>query len=515
MQYKEEKVIVLDFGAQYAHLIARRVRHLSVYSELLPYDTSPSEISKINPSGIIFSGGPSSVHEKGSPRPQLEIFELGIPILGICYGLQVMVDILGGEVIKAPKREYGKASLEIDEESDLLSGIGPKTTVWMSHGDAPTKPPNGFITIGHTENSPYAAIRDESAQLFGLQFHPEVSHTPEGSKILQNFLFKVCKCKGSWMMESFVDSSVDSIKQLVGEGEKVLCALSGGIDSTVTAVLLQRAIPSNLTCVFVDHGLLRLNEANNVKSILEGKLGLNVMFEDEGARFISKLNGVFDPEEKRKIIGEEFIRSFEQFSDQHGPFEWLAQGTLYPDVIESAGGTGPSSRIKAHHNVGGLPEKMAFKLIEPLKDLYKDEVKTVGALLGLPKSFLEKHPFPGPGLAVRIIGEVTTEKLRICRDASAIVEEEITSSALYAKVWQAFAIVGDDRATGIQGDQRSEGYMVTIRVVESVDAMTADWTRLPFDLLEKMSNRITNEISKVSWVSYAISSKPPSTIEPQ
>ena len=508
-----EKIIVLDFGAQYAHLIARRVRELAVYSELVPYNITSDEIVKIKPSGIILSGGPSSVYDERAPKCDPKILELGVPVLGICYGLQLMVSMLGGEVVRAKKREYGKAELKIDDDKSVFKGFGRSTVTWMSHGDAPVKLPRNFVTIAHTENSPYAAVRDASSKLFGVQFHPEVSHTPQGREILRNFLYYVCNCKGTWTMESFVDQSTSEIRNMVGK-ERVLCALSGGIDSSTTAVLVHKAIGNNLSCVFVDHGLLRKGEAEQVVNAFQN-LGIEIIPVDAKEAFAKALDGIEEPEKKREIVGEEFVRTFTDFSRERGPFQWLAQGTLYPDVIESAGASGPASKIKTHHNVAGLPTWMEFKLLEPLRGLYKDEVRNLASLIGVPREVIQRHPFPGPGLAVRVIGAVTKEKLDICRSASAIVEEELRVANLHDKVWQAFAIVGDDKAVGVLGDERKYGYIVTIRVVESVDAMTADWARIPHEILENMSNRITNEVLGVTWVAYAISSKPPATIEPQ
>lgn len=509
----QEKIIVLDFGAQYAHLIARRVREASVYSELVPFDISASKVAEIAPKGIILSGGPSSVYDEKAPKCDPKIFDLGIPVLGICYGLQLMVSTLGGEVVRAKKREYGKAELSVDDASSIFAGLGSSTTTWMSHGDAPIRLPSSFRAIGHTRNSPYAAIQDKTGKLFGVQFHPEVAHTPRGNEILRNFLYKVCKCRGEWTMESFIDNSIAEIRKKVGN-EKVLCALSGGIDSSTTAVLVHKAIGSNLTCLFVNHGLLRKGEHEHVVGLFKN-IGINMVDVDESETFLRALEGVEDPEKKRQIVGEEFIRAFTKFASMHGSFQWLAQGTLYPDVIESAAAGGPAVRIKTHHNVAGLPPWMEFKLLEPLRDLYKDEVRKLASMIGVPEEIIERHPFPGPGLAVRVIGAVTKEKLEICREASAIVEEELKMAGLYNKLWQCFAIVGDDKAVGVLGDERKYGHIVTLRVVESVDAMTADWAKIPHDILEKISNRITNEIPDVTWVTYAISSKPPSTIEPQ
>ena len=511
MLMNKENVIVLDFGGQYSHLITRRIRDLSVYAELLPYDKSAKEIESLNPLGIILTGGPSSVYDDNSPKPDPKIFDLNIPILGICYGLQIIVDNMGGSITRTDKREYGKATLSIPFEQKLFYGIGSKTDVWMSHGDATKILPDNFKSIASTENSPYAAIC--SNNLYGVQFHPEVTHTSDGTKILKNFLYEICVCKGLWTMDSFVDSSINQIKSQV-ENDSVLCALSGGVDSSTVALLLHKAIGDRLTCVFIDHGLLRKNEANDVLAMFD-KLNIKIIFYNKSDRFLNLITDAIDPEIRRKLIGQEFIKVFEEISKQNGPFKWLAQGTLYPDVIESATTKGPAATIKTHHNVGGLPENLSFKLIEPLRELYKDEVRNVAKLIDLPVDILKRHPFPGPGLSVRIIGKFTNEKLSICRDASHIVEEELKKANLYDSVWQAFAFVGDDQAVGVLGDGRKMGYIVTVRIVESTDAMTADWVKLPFDVLDNISTRITNEVDNVSWVTYAISSKPPSTIEPQ
>jgi GMP synthase (glutamine-hydrolysing) len=514
LQKDIDKVLVLDFGAQYAHLIARRIRECKVYSELIPHDTTAEDIAQLKPKGLVFSGSPASVYHKDAPLPDPAIYELNIPILGICYGLQVIVHQLGGEVVRADKREYGKAVLHITDTTDLFKGFKSTTACWMSHGDLAKSIPVGFKPIAYTENSPYAAIRDREHKIYALQFHPEVSHTPRGKKIIRNFLFEICKCKPNWTMPSFIERAVEDIRSKVGS-ERVLCALSGGVDSSTTAALVHKAVGDQLTCIFVDHGLLRKNEAEEVVRTFRDTLGIKLIVIDASKRFLERLKGVVDPEEKRRIIGEEFVKVFTEASIKYGPFQWLAQGTLYPDVIESAASQGPASRIKTHHNVGGLPPHLEFKLLEPLRELYKDEVRKIASILKLPDSIVKRHPFPGPGLAVRIIGEVTEEKLRICREASSIVEEELKRHNVYDKVWQAFAIVGDDKAVGVLGDARSYGYIVSVRVVQSTDAMTADWVRLPYKVLERISNRITNEVPGVTWVTYVISSKPPATIEPQ
>lgn len=507
---KTDKIIVLDFGSQYAHMICRRIREHGVYSELLPYDTAAAAIAEMGPKGVIFSGGPSSVYEPGAPTCDPAIFRLGIPILGICYGLQLTSHLLGGTVGRAKNREYGKAELLIDAKSKLLDGVENRGQVWMSHGDFVEKMPAGFKKVAHTENSPVAAM--ERGTIFGLQFHPEVLHTTAGSRILGNFVFDICGCEKSWSLEDFAKSQIDGMKRQIGAG-RAICALSGGVDSATAAILAHKAIGSRLTCVFVDTGLMRKNEREQIRHIFGNSFGINLKIVDGSKRFLEKLKGVSDPEEKRKVIGEQFIRVFEEEAAASGDDdEFLVQGTIYPDRIESASTSKAASRIKTHHNVGGLPKNMKLRVVEPLRDLYKDEVRHVARVIGLPDEIVERLPFPGPGLAVRTIGEVTEEKLRICRDASAIVEEEIQKAKI--KVWQAFAVVGDDMATGVLGDERKLGHMVTVRVVESSEAMTADWLRLPYHVLESISNRITNEVPGVTWVTYAISSKPPSTIEP-
>lgn len=510
-----DKIVVLDFGSQYSHLICRRVRDSNVYCELVPYNLPLDKIMDLDPKGIIFSGGPASVYAKDSPKPDSKIFEAGIPILGICYGHQLIIDHYNGKIKRVDKREYGNSSLEISDKTNLFRNIQSDTLkCWMSHSDAAEILPEGFKILGKTNSSFSAAIGNNERKVFGLQFHPEVAHTESGDIILNNFAKVISRASPEWSMTNFVETITNEIKSKTKD-ERVLCAVSGGIDSTACAVLISKAIKNNLTCVFVDNGLLRENEKETVQEIFNEKLKIPLSVVDASERFQKKLEKITDPEVKRKKIGEEFARVFTEFAENEGPFHWLAQGTLYPDVIESGVSGGPATVIKTHHNVGGLPEWLHLKVLEPLRFLYKDEVRNVARILGIPQDILNRHPFPGPGLAVRIIGEVTPEKIRIVRRASKIVEDILIEDKLYDKVWQAFAIVGDDRAVGIIGDERLEARIVTIRVMESVDAMTADWVRLPNDTLEKISSRITNEIENVAWVTYAISSKPPSTIEPQ
>ena len=506
-----EKIVVLDFGSQYSHLICRRIREFSVYAELVPYDISIEELKKLEPKGIIFSGGPSSVYKSNAPIPKNEIFEMKLPILGICYGHQLIVDNFGGKVKRANK-EYGSSLLTIENDTDLLSDIGESIRAWMSHGDEAEQIPSNFEIIGHTESAKAAAIANHEKSIYGIQFHPEVVHTEQGTQILKNFALKICKVKPEWTMEKFVETCVEKISKIEGN---VLCGVSGGIDSTVAALLIHKAIGNRLKCVFVDNGLLRLDEEKEIEEMFTKNFSVNFNSINAKPQFLSRLKGITEPEQKRKIVGEEFIKIFTEFSEKNGPFKWLAQGTLYPDVIESGVSKGPASVIKTHHNVGGLPEWLDLKILEPLRELYKDEVRVVAKILKVPDNLLTRHPFPGPGLAVRIIGEVTEHKLKIAKVASKIVEQELREAQLYDKVWQAYAAVGDDKAVGVVGDERKYGNIVMIRVVDSVDAMTADWTRLPNGLLEKISNRITNEIEDVTWVTYVVSSKPPATIEPQ
>jgi GMP synthase (glutamine-hydrolysing) len=506
-----DRIIVLDFGSQYSHLICRRIREFSVYAELVPYDISLEKMQELNPKGVIFSGGPSSVYSNDAPKPDSKIFQMNLPLLGICYGHQLIVDNFGGRV-KRSNKEYGHSVLTIDNGSDLLGGLGGSVRAWMSHGDEAEKIPNGFEIIGHTERSKAAAIANKQQAIYGIQFHPEVVHTENGVQILKNFVLNICGAKQEWTMESFVERTVREISEIDGN---VLCGVSGGIDSTVAALLIHKAIGDRLKCVFVDNGLLRLGEEHEIEKMFKENFAVNFTAVNAKRQFLDKLRGTSDPEKKRKIVGEEFVRIFTDFAEKRGPFKWLAQGTLYPDVIESGVSKGPAAIIKTHHNVGGLPDWLDLQVLEPLRDLYKDEVRKVAAILGVPRKLLLRHPFPGPGLAVRIIGEVTEKKLEIAKIASKIVEEELEVAGWYEKVWQAYAAVGDDKAVGVVGDERKYGNIVMIRVVESIDAMTADWTRLPHDVLAKISNRITNEIDDVTWVSYVISSKPPATIEPQ
>jgi GMP synthase (glutamine-hydrolysing) len=513
----QQKVLVLDFGSQYTQLIARRVREAKVYCEIFPYNAGMEKIKEFNPKGIILSGGPSSVYDPGAPLIGKDHLELGVPVLGICYGMQLMTHLLGGVVAKASKREYGRAELALDDESDLLKYVGgtgdsPENTtvVWMSHGDRIEKMPDGFSVIAHTDNSPTAAMADHSRKFFGVQFHPEVAHTPQGFQILKNFL-AICGCEPSWTMASFIEYSVDIIKKQVGN-KNVICALSGGVDSTVAAALVHKAIGDQLTCIFVNNGVLRKGEAERVRQTLS-TMGLKLIYADVSETFLSRLAGVEDPEKKRKIIGNTFIDIFEAEAGKIDGAEFLAQGTLYPDVIESVSFKGPSAVIKSHHNVGGLPEKMKLKLVEPLRELFKDEVRELGAELGLPEDIIWRQPFPGPGLAIRILGEVTKERLEVLREADAIVLDEIKKAGLYREIWQSFAVLLPVQTVGVMGDERTYESVVALRAVHSKDGMTADWVHLPYELLGAISNRIINEIKGVNRVCYDISSKPPATIE--
>ncbi len=513
---RAEKILILDFGSQYTQLIARRIRENKVYCEIHPFNMPPEEtIGSFKPMGIILSGGPSSVYEKGAPVCTPEIYNLGIPVLGICYGMQLMAHQLGGKVKKAAKREYGRANLIIDDVEDLFHGLNPAPKaypVWMSHGDKVRRLPPGFVPIAHTGLSPIAAIKHKEKPSFGVQFHPEVVHSSIGNDVLKNFIQRICKIKPRWTMKSFIKNTVEAIKEKVGQ-DRVICALSGGVDSSVVAVLMHKAIGQQLTCIFVNNGLLRKNEAEIVCDFFNRNYKLNLVHRDDSKRFLEQLKGVVDPETKRRIVGHEFIRSFEKEARRIGNVRYLAQGTLYPDVIESVSLRGPSAVIKTHHNVGGLPEVMNLELIEPLRELFKDEVRKVGLELGMPEEIVYRQPFPGPGLAIRILGEVTTERLAILREADAIVLEEMKKAALYRKVWQSFAVLLPIKTVGIMGDQRTYEHVIALRVVESLDAMTADWSHVPYSLLGNISNRIINEVKGINRVVYDISSKPPSTIE--
>jgi GMP synthase (glutamine-hydrolysing) len=513
MNIHEEKIIILDFGSQYSQLIARRVRENRVYCEILPYNTSYDEIKRQGPKGIILSGGPHSVYEPNAPLPEKKILQGEFPILGICYGMQLLAYMLDGEVLNAQNREYGHSRLRISEFSNLFHGFEDNAhQVWMSHADRVVNLPPGFIPIAQTDNSPTAVMMRKDKPVFGVQFHPEVVHTPEGNRIIQNFLFRICNCQSNWTMASFIDYTINRIKEEVDDA-KVICALSGGVDSSVTALIIHKAIGSQLTCVFVNNGVLRMGEEWNVRQTFQEHFHMNLVYVDAQERFLSRLSGVTDPEKKRKIIGNEFIFLFEEEAKKIPGVKFLAQGTLYPDVIESVSVKGPSATIKSHHNVGGLPDKMNLKLIEPLRELFKDEVRMVGRELGLPEAIINRQPFPGPGLAIRILGDVTKQRLEILRQADVIVLEEIKDAGLYEKIWQSFAVLLPVRTVGVMGDERTYDNVISVRAVTSQDGMTADWARLPNDLLGKISNRIINEVKGVNRVVYDISSKPPSTIE--
>ncbi len=510
---EREAIIVLDFGSQYSLLIARRVRESHVYCELVPHDAPWEKIAPLNPKGYILSGGPASVYAAGAPLAPAYVYESHLPVLGICYGMQVITKQLGGQVKPGKKREYGHAILHLSNlDSPLFVDLPDSTPVWMSHGDKIEEMPPDFAPIAYTENSPFA-VMGNAGNIFGLQFHPEVAHTPEGKTILKNFVHRICGCKGNWTMGNFVNESMDRIREQVGDG-KIINALSGGVDSSVVATLIHRAVGDQLTCIFVNNGLLRREEAERTLKVFQLNLGMNIVYVDASDRFLDKLKGVTDPEQKRKIIGEEFIKVFEEEAQKIGKVDFLAQGTLYPDVIESVSSVSTASaKIKSHHNVGGLPAKMTLNLLEPLRYLFKDEVRQVGLKLGLPEEMVWRQPFPGPGLAIRCIGEVTREKLEILRDADFILMHEIKKAKLYRQLWQSFTVLTDVRSVGVMGDFRTYGYLVAIRAVTSDDAMTADWARLPYDLMATISNRIVNEVSGVNRVVYDITSKPPSTIE--
>lgn len=510
MQIINEKIVVLDFGGQYNQLIARRIRDLGVFSELVPHTITAEELKEISPKGIIFSGGPNSVYGEGAPRCDENIFDLGIPVLGICYGMQLMSHHFGGKVEAANHREYGKAMISVDNPTRLYEGLPQQQSVWMSHGDLVVAPPEGFVVDATNPSCPIAAMSDVSRKLYGVQFHPEVRHSEFGIHLLENFVYKVCECEGNWSMENFIEIEMEKLKELVGD-RKVLCALSGGVDSSVVAVLIHKAIGDQLTCMFIDHGLLRKGEAESVMETFSQGFNMNVIKIDAQDRFLGKLKGVSDPEQKRKIIGNEFIYVFEEEATKLEGMDFLAQGTLYTDIVES--GTATAQTIKSHHNVGGLPEDMKFKLIEPLNTLFKDEVRKVGTELGIPEEIVWRQPFPGPGLGIRVLGEITEEKLEIVRESDAILRDEIKKAGLDREIWQYFTALPDMRSVGVMGDARTYDYTVGIRAVTSIDGMTSDWARIPYDILEKISTRIVNEVKNVNRVVYDVTSKPPATIE--
>lgn len=514
-----QMLIILDFGSQYSELIARRIRETEVYSEVLSYRTTAEQLKQLNPKGLILSGGPNSVYDNGAPHCDPAIWDLGIPVLGVCYGMQLMVEQLGGAVERAQRGEYGKASLHIDDPTDLLTNVDDGTTMWMSHGDAVTQLPPGFEVLAHTENTPCAAIADHERKLYGVQFHPEVVHSQGGIALIRNFVYHICNCQPTWTTEAFVEEAIREVRGKVSD-KRVLLALSGGVDSSTLAFLLHRAIGDQLTCMFIDQGFMRKEEPERLIKLFKDRFHIPVHYVNARDRFLAQVVGVTDPEEKRRRIGHEFIRVFEEESKRLGPFDYLAQGTLYPDVIESADtnvdpktGERVAVKIKSHHNVGGLPKDLQFKLVEPLRKLFKDEVRKVGRSIGLPEEIVRRHPFPGPGLAIRIIGEITEERLEILRDADFIVRDEIRKQGIYHDFWQAFAVLLPIRSVGVMGDQRTYAHPVVLRLISSEDGMTADWSRVPYDLLETISNRIVNEVPGVNRVVYDITSKPPGTIE--
>jgi GMP synthase (glutamine-hydrolysing) len=508
----QEKILILDFGSQVTQLIARRIREQSVYCEIQPFNISIDRIREYAPKGIILSGGPASVYDEDAPHCDARIFGLDVPILGICYGMQLMTHMLGGKVERSQKREYGRAVMTLDDVEDLFAGFDGSAEIWMSHGDKVEVMPDGFQRISHTEHCPVASMKDEKRCFFGVQFHPEVVHTPRGDEILGNFLFAICDCRPVWTMANFIETAIEDIRRKVQNG-KVICALSGGVDSSVVAVLIHKAIGDQLNCIFVNNGLLRKGEAEKVVNLFTKHFKINLDYVDAANRFLEKLSGVADPEQKRKIIGNEFIYLFEEEAKKIGRVDYLAQGTLYPDVIESVSTKGPSAVIKSHHNVGGLPDKMNLKLLEPVRELFKDEVRLLGKELGMPDEVIHRQPFPGPGLAIRCIGELSKEKLDILREADAIVLDEIRKAGLYRDIWQSFAVLLPIRTVGVMGDARTYDFTVALRAVNSLDGMTADWVKLPYEILGNISSRIINEVKGVNRVVYDISQKPPSTIE--
>ncbi|MNZ39790.1 GMP synthase [glutamine-hydrolyzing] [compost metagenome] len=510
MNKPNEMIVVLDFGGQYNQLIARRIRDLGVYSELLPFNTPVEKIRKLAPKGIVFSGGPSSVYAEDAPHIDPAVYDIGVPIFGICYGMQLMAQQLGGKVERAAKREYGKADVDFAQESRLTKGLDSKQTVWMSHGDHVVELPEGFVVDASTDHAPIAGFANKDRNMYGVQFHPEVRHSVHGNEMIKNFLYDICGCEGNWSMETFIEDAIRDIRDQVGDN-KVLCALSGGVDSSVVAMLIHKAIGDQLTCMFIDHGLLRKGEAESVMETFVGKFDMKVIKIDAKERFMSKLAGVDDPEKKRKIIGNEFIYVFDEESAKFDDFKFLAQGTLYTDIVES--GTATAQTIKSHHNVGGLPEDIKFELVEPLKALFKDEVRKVGTECGLPDEIVWRQPFPGPGLAIRVLGEVTEEKLKIVRDSDYILRDEIAKAGLDREIWQYFTALPNMKSVGVMGDARTYSYTVGIRAVTSIDGMTADWARIPWDVLEKISVRIVNEVDNVNRIVYDVTSKPPATIE--